>query len=500
KCQDEIDFAAEPPKFKTRGQTYRVVTGETVVLPCRVDNLGPYVILWKRGNAVLSAGEMKITLDPRIQLVDGFSLEIKKVRPQDGGDYICQLSTYTPDEQVHTLEILVPPNVRSEPNNGHITITKGDNVNLQCRGSGNPVPTITWTRKNNLLPNGEQSAEGNIYSIQKADRHQAGVYLCTANNKVGSPVTASIEVKVQYPPEIEVERGWIHSGEGYEAELACIVHSDPPATKVKWYRDTMILDTTERRLMEDRGSRHSLIIRNVQPGDFGNYSCEADNKLGRSRKHIELSGKPNRAVFRSDTVGRMKDAFNITWTVESFSPVDEYRLLYRKKHVNDTSDIPGEWQEVVIPASESYYHGGSVPRAVTSLAATSVSTVHWKSYHIRKLEPGVMYEAEVAARNKYGWAQKSDVFQFNTRSADNYPFESSPQHDVLADPEVRDLGITAASSTATAVHPANVISTLSLCTAVCIIFSLKYYIVSTRFLQGFSITSNKHNVNVHGSH
>lgn len=38
--------------------------------------------------------------------VNGFDLEIKKVRPQDGGDYICQLSTYTPEEQVHTLEIL----------------------------------------------------------------------------------------------------------------------------------------------------------------------------------------------------------------------------------------------------------------------------------------------------------------------------------------------------------------------------------------------------------
>nr|CAD7585627.1 unnamed protein product [Timema genevievae] len=29
------------------------------------------------------------------------------------------------------------------------------------------------------------------------------------------------------PPEIEVERSWVHSGEGYEAQLVCIVHGEP---------------------------------------------------------------------------------------------------------------------------------------------------------------------------------------------------------------------------------------------------------------------------------
>jgi hypothetical protein len=55
---------------------------------------------------VLSAGDLKITRDPRIDLVAGFNLEIKKVRPLDGGDYVCQMSTFVPDELVHTLEIL----------------------------------------------------------------------------------------------------------------------------------------------------------------------------------------------------------------------------------------------------------------------------------------------------------------------------------------------------------------------------------------------------------
>lgn len=42
--------------------------------------------------------------------------------------------------------------------------------------------------------------------------------------------------------------------------------------------------------MEVRGSRHTLIIRKVQASDFGNYSCVADNSMGKAREYLELSG------------------------------------------------------------------------------------------------------------------------------------------------------------------------------------------------------------------
>lgn len=32
------------------------------------------------------------------------------------------------------------------------------------------------------------------------------------------------------PPEIEMERSWIHSGEGDDAKIVCIVHGEPPPT------------------------------------------------------------------------------------------------------------------------------------------------------------------------------------------------------------------------------------------------------------------------------
>ena len=61
--------------------------------------------------------------------------------------------------------------------------------------------------------------------------------------------------------------------------------------QVKWYRDTMLLDPNEFRLMEQFGIRHTLVLRKVAEEDFGNYSCSAENHLGKSRAFIEVSGK-----------------------------------------------------------------------------------------------------------------------------------------------------------------------------------------------------------------
>lgn len=65
-----------------------------------------YVVAWKRGIAILSAGSVKVTPDPRVHLVNGYSLQIKNAVPQDAGDYVCQIATLEPREITHTVEIL----------------------------------------------------------------------------------------------------------------------------------------------------------------------------------------------------------------------------------------------------------------------------------------------------------------------------------------------------------------------------------------------------------
>uniref|UniRef100_T1GFH4 Uncharacterized protein n=1 Tax=Megaselia scalaris TaxID=36166 RepID=T1GFH4_MEGSC len=61
-----------------------------------------------------------------------------------------------------------------------------------------------------------------------------------------------------------------------------------------------------------------------------NYSCVADNSLGRSRKYMELSGRPGSAEFYSPKWGRSAERYNLTWKIDSYPPLEEVRLLYRR--------------------------------------------------------------------------------------------------------------------------------------------------------------------------
>ncbi|XP_018912896.1 protein amalgam isoform X2 [Bemisia tabaci] len=395
----ESNIVTQAPSFTTTGQTFRVVIGDVLVLPCEVENLGNLVVLWRRGNSVLTAKNIMVTRDSRFRLVDGLNLEISAIMPQDAGDYVCQISDIENKVQTHTVEVLVPPSIRTTPLNGQLTARKGGTITLECKPSGNPVPSVFWSKKDSVLPSGERSVEGSTITLEKVDRHQAGIYQCTAENGIGKPATVDMTLDVLYPPEIEVEKSWVHSGEGYRAELVCLVHGEPDPT-VTWYQDSFLVAPTERRYVETRGNKHILTIKELQPSDFGNYSCVADNSLGKNKKFMELSGRPSPAVFRSAPLGRSKDSFNLTWLVESYPPLEEVRLLYRKVLMNESYQHPSKWTDVSPPFENRE------------------PNTHLMSYNIQHLDPSSVYEALVQAKNRYGWNEVSEMFQFYTRAAD----------------------------------------------------------------------------------
>ncbi|GAB0088395.1 Immunoglobulin [Sergentomyia squamirostris] len=454
--------APTEPSFISESGKYKFVTGNTILLPCDVSHAESYVIAWKKGIAILTAGTVKVSPDSRMNLINGYSLQIKNSVPQDSGVYVCQIATLEPLEIMHTVDILVPPVIHHVTSGGSLQVKKGAPVYLECFASGNPAPNITWTRKNNILPNGEEKLSSPALTIESMDRHKGGTYICTANNGVGQPATSQVLLHVLYPPEISLERPIFHTSEDQEAMLVCIVHGEPPPL-VTWYRNTMQLHTTENHIMGSRGSRHTLLIRKVQMQDFGNYTCMAENDLGRSKKTILMTGKPKTAIFHSPPISQWGDRYNISWAVDSHTPIEEFKLFFRRLPKGRTNDENNEdssgfstmysdqlqplqhqsqqqqqhfgrrgfyrrsnsTHHIVSPAYESHWyrngHGSIVHWSGNDwrdviLPAIPLSHLYTQtmSYLIHGLEPDHQYEAKVQARNRYGWSEVSERFIFST--------------------------------------------------------------------------------------
>ncbi|KAL1397517.1 hypothetical protein pipiens_002511 [Culex pipiens pipiens] len=334
----DVELQTVAPKFMTRGHLYKAIIGDSIELPCKVKDLGSYVLLWRRGTSVLTAANLMVTRDARFKLIEGYNLQIANVKIQDAGDYICQIGDNESRDQVHTLEILVPPTIRVVPQNRQITARKGSTVTMECKASGNPVPAIYWHKKDSFAGSSHLS-ESTTMVLERVDRHHAGIYQCTADNGVREAVHADIEVTVLSPPDITVEKTWVHASEGFDIDLMCTVHGDVNS-EMLWYQNSFLLDPTDRRSMYSKGDKYTLNIRNFQQSDFGNYSCVADNALGRTKKYIEVSGRPGPANFLSPAYSNYLDRYNLTYTIESIPPLDEIKLLYRKLMTIFQANIP----------------------------------------------------------------------------------------------------------------------------------------------------------------
>ena len=102
-----MDPDVPQPQILSQPEVFRAQLGDTVLLPCRVRDLGPMVLIWKKGTRVLTAGEMKVKRDDRVDL-RGTDLQIRTVGVEDGGEYSCEIEADTeyPIAITHTVEVL----------------------------------------------------------------------------------------------------------------------------------------------------------------------------------------------------------------------------------------------------------------------------------------------------------------------------------------------------------------------------------------------------------
>nr|CAD7414210.1 unnamed protein product [Timema poppensis] len=225
------------------------------------------------------------------------------------------------------------------------------------------------------------------------DRQLSGTYTCVAINGVGEPANATIQLRILYPPEVTVDKTWIHAAPGLRSELVCRVMADPQA-RVEWVFQDRPVVTSSRVIALSINEKNTLLIRSVRASELGHYTCKASNMMGHSQQVVELSGVANSAVFKSE-YHRVPSNSNYTlvWEVDSYSAIIEYNLMFRR--YNPTVNTP--WTKLVIPAD--VYAAGPL---------------HTRSYTLTGLSPATVYEGMVLSRNRFGWSRPSAILRFGT--------------------------------------------------------------------------------------
>lgn len=393
------------PKFISISKTVTINEGQTIKLPCVVDKLDNFVMIWKHKqkvgepNILAVSGNLMDKKDTRFVLEtppNGNNLVISLAEVKDEGEYICQVSAYNPVEIKHTVKIRVAPEVQAsgypapEGEENMITVEAGQPVELDCKVlKGSPRPDIIWSRKERSLPSGEMSIKADSISFPKTNRRHSGIYICSADNGWGEPATSKIKLNVQHAPVIEQEQTFIHTKEGDETEVTCIVHSSPHSI-VTWYRNGQVLEKT-KNVINQRGNRHTLLITQITGSTHGKYECRARNDFGEDMKTIEVSGKASPAEFKSGQLGEKKKKYALEWVVESITQVTEFKVEYRK--VKDDSD---KWMKKMVTPTKVDPKGYAGEVVIDDLA------------------PSTEYVARVSSKNDFGYSNLSPEFKFHT--------------------------------------------------------------------------------------
>ena len=128
-----------------------VDNGMTISLPCVVDSIPPGVqIMWQKldskktiiavGNQVIAPemiGRAFVTVSSK-----GSTLAIGAAKSEDAGQYKCEVAVQkNPPEITHNVQIRAAPSISSD-SPATISVDKGQDVTLSCKGSGSPRPSI----------------------------------------------------------------------------------------------------------------------------------------------------------------------------------------------------------------------------------------------------------------------------------------------------------------------------------------------------------------------
>ncbi|NXK86083.1 MXRA5 protein, partial [Formicarius rufipectus] len=248
------------------------------------------------------------------------TLYIRNISPKDSGTYECIAANLVGAAR-RTVQLLV----KKHASNAKITgsspqrtdVTYGSILHLDCSASGDPWPRILWRLPSKRMIDSVHStletrikvfSNGTLVVHSVTDK-DAGDYLCVARNKIGDDyVVLKVNVMMK-PAKIEYKNENNHKVKyGGDLKVDCVA-TGLPNPEISWgLPDGSMINTfmqsddsgsrTKRYVVFDNGT---LYFNDVGLREEGDYTCYAENQIGRDEMKVRVKVVAEPATIRNKT-------------------------------------------------------------------------------------------------------------------------------------------------------------------------------------------------------
>nr|XP_035938846.1 striated muscle preferentially expressed protein kinase isoform X1 [Halichoerus grypus] len=372
-CEARLEVRAHPESRSLAVlaplQDVDVGAGEMALFECLVAGPADVEVDWLCRGRLLQPALLKCKMH-----FDGrkCKLLLTSVHEDDSGVYTCKLST-AKDELTCSARLTVRPSLAPlftwllED----VEVLEGRAAHFDCKISGTPPPSVTWTHFGRLVEESENlrlRQEGGLHSLHIAHvgSEDEGLYAVSATNTHGQaqcsaqlyveePRTAATgpSSKLEKMPSIpeEPEQGELERlsmpdflrplqdldvGLAKEAMLECQVTGLPYPT-ISWFHNGHRIQSSDDRRMTQYRDVHRLVFPAVGPQHAGVYKSVIANKLGKAACYAHLyvtdvvPGPPDGAPQVVAVTGRM---ITLTWNPPRSldMAIDPDALTYTVQH------------------------------------------------------------------------------------------------------------------------------------------------------------------------
>ncbi|XP_036393135.1 immunoglobulin superfamily member 10 [Megalops cyprinoides] len=297
--------AAPPDIVEEKRQQVKAETGQNLKLPCTAQGSPQPTVHWVLfdGTVVRPLGDQSA----REYVFTNGTLLLRGLVISDSGKYECIATSSTGSErrvvsltveQMEALPHIVEASQRSTE------LSYGDRLWLNCTAVGQPTPRILWRLPSKALVDQRhrmgsriQVLDNGTLVIDSVSDKDAGDYLCVARNKVGDDLQLMTVTVSMKPAKIMTKPfGKKRVPYGNDLKVDCKA-SGAPEPEISWgLPDGTMLNSamqsddsrgrTRRYVLFNNGT---LYLNKVGISEEGDYTCYAENTLGKDEMHVHIT-------------------------------------------------------------------------------------------------------------------------------------------------------------------------------------------------------------------